>query len=74
MDNTVHGILQARILERVAVPISRGSSQLRDRSQVSHIPGEFFTRWATREALAWVTTIPEMRMTSNIFALGKKLA
>ena len=43
MDNTVHGILQARILERVAFPFSRGSSQPRDRTQVSHISGRFFT-------------------------------
>jgi len=49
-DYTVHGILQARILEWVAVPFSRGSSQPRDRSQVSHIVGRFFTSWATREA------------------------
>ena len=35
MDYTVHGILQARMLERVAFPFSRGSSQLRDRTQVS---------------------------------------
>ena len=47
---TVHGILQAKILEWVAVPFSRGSSQLRDRTQVSHIAGQFFTNWATREA------------------------
>ena len=33
----VHGILQARILEWVAFPFSRGSSQLRDRTQVSHL-------------------------------------
>ena len=39
----VHGILQARILELVAVPISRGSSQARDRTQVYHIAGGFFT-------------------------------
>ena len=39
MDYTVHGILQARILEWVAFPFSRGSSQLRDQSQVSHIAG-----------------------------------
>jgi len=45
-----HGILQARILEWVAVPFSRGSSQPRDRTQVSHIAGGFFTNWATREA------------------------
>ena len=50
MDCTVHGILQARILEWVAVPFSRGSSQPRDRTQVSHIAGRFFTSRATREA------------------------
>ena len=44
---TVHGILQARILEWVAFPISRGSSQPRDQTQVSHIAGRFFTSWAT---------------------------
>ena len=41
MDYAVHGILQARILEWVAFPFSRGSSQLRDRSQVSHIAGRY---------------------------------
>ena len=46
----VHGILQARILEWVAFPFSRGFSQPRDRTQVSHIAGRFFTSWATREA------------------------
>ena len=49
MDYTVHGILQARILEWVAFPFSRESSQPRDRTQISHIAGRFFTRWATRE-------------------------
>ena len=39
----VHGILYARILEGVAFPFSRGSSQPRDQSQVSHIAGGFFT-------------------------------
>ena len=43
MDYTVHGILQARILEWVAMPFSRGSSQPSDRTQVSHILGGFFT-------------------------------
>ena len=42
-DYTVHGILQAEILEWVAFPFSRGSSQTRDRTQVSHIAGGFFT-------------------------------
>ena len=50
MDYTVHGILQATILEWVAFPFSRGSSQSRDRTQVSRIAGRFFTSWATREA------------------------
>ena len=50
IDYTVHGILQARILEWVAFPFSKGSSQPRDRTQVSDIAGEFFTCWATREA------------------------
>ena len=39
----VHGIPQVRILERVAVPSSRGSSQPRDGTQASHIAGGFFT-------------------------------
>ena len=42
-------ILQARILEWVAMPSSRGSSQPRDQTLVSHITGRFFTVWATRE-------------------------
>ena len=43
MDYIVHGILQARILEWVAVLFSRGSSQLRNQTQVSHTTGRFFT-------------------------------
>ena len=50
MDYTVHGILQARTLEWVAFPFSRGSSQPRDQTQVSCIAGRFFTSWPTREA------------------------
>ena len=46
----VHGILQARILEWVAFPFSRGSSQARDQTQISRIAGGFFTSWATRKA------------------------
>ena len=49
--SSVHGILQGRILEWVAIPFSRGSSQLRDRTQVSHTAGRGFTIWATRDAL-----------------------
>ena len=46
----VHGILQARILEWVAIPFSRGSSWPRDPTRLSHIAGRFFTIWATRKA------------------------
>ena len=41
--SSVHGILQARILEWVAIPFSRGSSRPRDRTRVSCIAGGFFT-------------------------------
>ena len=43
-------IFQARILQWVAFPFSRGSSQSRDQTQVSRIAGRFFTSWSTREA------------------------
>ena len=42
-DYTAHGILQATILEWVAFPFSRGSSQPRDQTQVSCIAGGFFS-------------------------------
>ena len=45
------GILQARILEWVAIPFSRGSSQPRDQTRVSCFAGRFCAIWATREAL-----------------------
>ena len=41
--SSVHGIFQARILEWVAISSSRGSSQHRDQTQVSHIAGRLFT-------------------------------
>ena len=48
--SSIHGILQARILEWIVISFSRGSSWPRDRIQVSVIAGRFFTIWATREA------------------------
>ena len=48
-DSSVHGILQARILEWVAISFSRGSSWPRDWTWVSCIAHRFFTIWATRE-------------------------
>ena len=50
---TNYGILQARILEWVAFPFSRESSQLRDWTQVFRIVDRCFTIWATREVL-WI--------------------
>ena len=47
---SVHGILQARILEWVAVPFSKGSSWPRDQTCISCIAGRFSTVWATRQA------------------------
>ena len=67
MDYTVHGILQARILTWVAFPFSRRSSQPRDGTQVSHIAGNFFTSWATREVWgldSGIATKPGFTMSS----------
>ena len=41
--SSVHGVLQARVLEWVAIPFSRESSSLRDRTQISCTAGRFFT-------------------------------
>ena len=52
--SSVHGILQARILEWVVMPSSRGSSQPRDQTHISYITrlaGRFFTTGATRPQL-----------------------
>ena len=54
LGSPVHGILQARILGRMAISFSRGSSRLRDWTQLSCIAGRFFTIWATRKLL-WST-------------------
>ena len=48
--SSVHRILQARILEWVDIPFSRGSSWPRDWTWVSYIAGRFFTVWTIREA------------------------
>ena len=47
--SSVHGILQARVLEWVAISFSRGSSTPRNQTQVSHTADRFFTSWTTRE-------------------------
>ena len=65
--SSVHGILQARILEWVAMSSCRGSSWPRDRTQVSSFGGRFFTVWATREAQNCVYLTP----TQNHFLATK---
>ena len=65
--SSVHGIRQARILEWVAISFSRGSSQPRDRTQVSHIAGRRFNLWATREALRPAEITPK---TDVLFVIG----
>ena len=47
---SIHGILQARILEWIVISFSRGSSWPRDQTWVSRIGGRHFNLWATREA------------------------
>ena len=47
-NGILHGILQARILEWVAVPFSRGSPQPRNQTQAFLIAGRFFTRFFTK--------------------------
>ena len=56
----VHGILQARTLEWVAISFSKGSSWPRDPALVSHIKGRLFTTWVTREALDSQMYIPSL--------------
>ena len=56
-SSSIHGILQARILELVAISFSRGSSRPRDRTQVSHIAGRCFNlcTWSNRKICPWNT-------------------
>ena len=51
--SSVHGILQVRILEWVAISLSRRSSQPRDWTRVSCITDRFFFIWATRKPIFW---------------------
>ena len=64
-DCSVHGILQAGILEWVAIPLSRGSSRPRDGTWVSCIAGGFFTIWDTRGTLSF--TLIMMKWIFNIY-------
>ena len=53
--SSIHGILQVRMLEWVAIPFSRGSCPPRNPSWVSCTAGRFFPVWATREAHGMAT-------------------
>ena len=71
---SVHGILQARLLEWVAISFSRGSSRPRDWTQVSHIAGRRFTLWATREAFIWqICHTHTHTKVPNLKKLGERL-
>ena len=48
--SSIHGSLQARVLQWVAISFSRGSSRPKDRTWVSYTAGRLFTNWATRES------------------------
>ena len=66
--SSVHGTLQARILEWVATPFSRGSSWPGDRTQISCTAGRLFTIWATREApKCWGRTLSLLSPSSEIY-------
>ena len=69
--SSVHGILQARIQEWVAILFSRGSSQPRGWTQVSHTAGRFFTIWATREGRPYDSVSEEYRDTSKTVVINK---
>ena len=80
--SSVHGTLQARILEWVANPFSRGSFRPRDWTQVARNTGRFFTVWATREAQKvleldnyFKTAILSMHMSirENLIMINKKI-
>ena len=58
--SSVHGILQARILEWVAIPFSRGSYQPRNWTQVSYTAGRFFTLWPTKQAPLYHLPTPKL--------------
>ena len=63
---SLHGILQARILEWVAISFSRGSSQPKNQTEFSCIAGRFFTDWTMREATRIITDYFEQLYGNNM--------
>ena len=68
--SSVHGIFQARVLEWIAISFSRGSSQPRNQTRVSHIAGRRFTIWATRDCCM---TNPDSILKSRDITLSTKV-
>ena len=68
-SSSVHGILQARILEWVAIFFSRGCSQPRDRTRVSCLAGRSSTNWLTRESQIHVLSAINLKDKQKIFLL-----
>ena len=62
LGSSVHGTLQARTLEWVAIPFSWGSSRPRDRTWVSCIAGGLFTIWATRNPMSHIRLLAQLRL------------
>ena len=64
--SSIHGILQARILEWVAISYSRGSSQPRDQTRISYIASRFFPVWATRKTHVRLGSEMEVKSLSHV--------
>ena len=82
-ESSVHGILQERIQECVAIPLSRGYSWLRDWTWISCTAGGFFTNWTTREAIGRFThgtqtlslpRLPQASFLRNLYTYPRVLA
>ena len=69
--SSIHGIFQERVLEWGAISFSRGSSQLRDRTQVSCTVGRHFTIWATREVICLEKSVKIDHKIVTVFISGR---
>ena len=67
--SSVHAIFQARILECVTIPFSRGPSRPRDHTWVSCIASRFFTMWATREAQSMRIAVIKKKKKKSIITI-----
>ena len=72
-SSSIHGTLQARIVKWAAIPVSSGSSLLRDRTRVSRIPARRFNLWATR-VVRNQTWLSVFTLTFHLHALEKEMA